>query len=481
MDDLRILTARLDWPSTSTRWWAMQELAARLGKQTTDAATEAALLQRLRERKLEAEVVEVLCIFWMATKGFGYAPTPELANSIPKPSLLAAQLMASLGYVVEDNARDLAQLPGGFELPQDFGGVQGVDLPRIFLTRMRRLEQHAKLPFVGQMAFEWSSNRAAYPDAPYQGDAWHFLRPMGDGFVGHLSTRTALRAISAYLRALGVGKHLWRMPVPLAEECSLLALPVHPTLAFLRPRRPDWYPNSGFDFRGDSNVAEASIKSLLTHIEQARSGDELIAFSSPVFMSMELCVEVSIIRWSQGGGGGIADADLATQLDSFWSGAHALSSSAAGPFSTTTSVLADSLDELIDNESASWPLAGVLDFDRMGYLQHDLYPSRLFVPTVSGTMSVDIVPSGGQLEAKIGDKVVAELCYWNAGWSVARPSQLRGNCGTALISRGTTYREVTRGSLTPLRSFYLWQTRTLTRPSGYGNFTEELTSGVMFV
>ena len=65
MNDLRMLIARLGWPSTSARWWAMQELAARLGESATKVETEYSLLQLLRSRKLEAEVVEVLCIFWI--------------------------------------------------------------------------------------------------------------------------------------------------------------------------------------------------------------------------------------------------------------------------------------------------------------------------------------------------------------------------------------------------------------------------------
>jgi hypothetical protein len=481
MNDLYILIARLGWPSTSTRWWTMQELAARLGDHTTRAPTEAALLQRLHGRKLEAEVVEVLCIFWIAAKEFGYVPAGELAGAIPKPSLLAVLLMANLGFAIEDSAGDLVQLPKGFEVPQDFGGVQGVDLPGKFLTYMEWLEHQTGLPFVPQMAFEWSSNRAAYPDAPHQGDAGHFLRPMGDGFSAHLSTRTALRAISAYLRALGVGKHLWWMPATFAEELSLLALPVHPTLAFLRPRQPDWYPAFGLDFCGDLQATEASLKSLLARIEHARPGDELIAFSAPVLVSMVLCVEVSMVRWSQAAGGSIADADLAAQLESFWSGAPSLSSSATEPFSTTTSVRSGSPDQLIDKESASWPLAGFLDFDRMGYLQLDLYPLRLFAPTLSGTTAVEMVPSGGQVEVRAGAEPIADLCYWNAGWEPVYPSQLGGNCGTALISQGVSYREVPCGSVKPIRSFYLWQVRKLHRDNDYGQFSEELTSGVMFV
>lgn len=480
-DELHILIARLGWPSTSTRWWAMQELALRLAEQATKTATEAALLGHLRERKLEAEVVEVLFIFWLATKGLHYVPSPVLISSIPKPSLLAAMLMADLGFAVVDDAGDLKQLPIGFEAPQDFGGVQGVDLPRFFLTRMMKLEHYTGLPFEGQMAFEWSSNRAAYPDAPYQGDAGHFLRRMGDGFVGHLSTRTAVRAISAYLRTLGVGVHFWKMPVPLAEQFSLSALPLHPTLAFLRPCKPDWYPPSGLDRWADLEATEASLKSLLSQVEQARPGDELIAFSSPVHVSMELCIEVSIIRWSQAAGGNVADAELAAHLSSFWSSARELSSSFATPFATTTSVQPVSFNELIDKESACCPLAGFLDFKRMGYLQHDLFPSRLFVPTLSGTTTVDIVPVGGHLEARLNGEPVAELYYWNAAWGPVRPTQLSGNCGTALISRGTRYRDTSGGSTKAMRNFYLWQLRTLRRKGGYDGFSEELTFGVMFV
>lgn len=167
--------------------------------------------------------------------------------------------------------------------------------------------------------------------------------------------------------------------------------------------------------------------------------------------------------------------------ESFWDREQELSSSTLGPLSTTTSVRAVPLDKLRDEDSASWPLAGFLDFDRIGYLQHDLYPSRLFVPTVSGTASFKIAPSGSQMEAKRNNNTLAELVYWNAGWGPTRPYQLRGICGTALISCGTVYREVPSGSAQPLRSFYLWRVRTLKRDSSYGPFDEELTSEALFV
>lgn len=481
MSDLRILITRLGWPSTSARWWTMQELAARLGEAATKAETECSLLQLLRSRKLEAEVVEVVCIFWMAVKAFGYSPSIVLAESIPLPSPLSDLLVKSCGLSIQASYAGLEEVLEDFEPPDDFDGVQGVDLPRIFRTSMSRLETYSELPFVRQMAFEWTKNRAAYPDAPYQGDPGYFIRPLGDGFVGQLSARAALRAISAYLRTLAVATHFWKMPSELANQKSLLALPIHPTLALLRPRRPNWFP-AVTDFDGDTEeVIEASFRALLARVEAARPGDELISFRSPIVVSMERCVEVSLVRWSQTTNSNIEDVDLAAHLDSFWTHGQVLSSKASSPLSTTTVVVPSTLEQLMDEDCNAWPLAGTLDFERIGYLQHDLYPSRLLLPTMPGVNEVEITPYDGQLQAKVEGQVTADLCYWNAGWGPARPRQFRGNCGTALISRGTAYREGNGAGGSPLRAFYLWQVRTLHRSRGFDELSEVQAKGALFV
>lgn len=481
MDELRILIARLGWPSTSARWWSMQELAARLSEPVMRAETEGALLQLLSSRKLEAEVVEILCIFWMAAQAYGYSPPPKLAESTSKASILSDLLLESLGLLREIDDEELEEVPEEFKIPQDFDGVQGIDLPRIFLTSMDMLENHSRLPFVRQMAFEWAANRAAYPDAPFQGDSGHFLLPLGEGFVGQLSSRTALRAISAYLRTLAVAEDFWGMPTELAEEKALLALPVHPTLALLRPQRPTWLPATT-DFDGDSEAIETSLRALLSRIQTARPGDELLAFSSPIVMSMERCVEVSIIRWSQAAGSTTTDANLAAHLASFWSHGRMLRSAAPEPLSTTTLLAPPHLDGLIiDEKCKAWPLAAPLGLDRLGYLQHDLYPGRLFLPTLPDSDQAQLIPCGGELEVKVDEQVIADLCYWNAGWGVARPVQFGGNCGTALTSRGTSYREGVVSTEGAVRSFYLWQVRTLHRDNTFDRFSQTLTMGAMFV
>ncbi|MBG2711120.1 multidrug DMT transporter permease [Providencia rettgeri] len=476
MNDLRILIARLGWPSTSARWWTMQELAARLGKPETKAETESSLLHLLRLRKLEAEVVEVLCIFWIAVKELNYSPPNFLAENIISPSPLSVLLMNAIGSSIYLSNNDLTLVSEDFIIPDDFDIVQGADLPRIFHTTISRLEAFSHRPFVRQMAFEWTKNRMAYPEAPYQGDAGYFIRPLGDGFAPHFSTRTALRAISAYLRTLAVARHFWEIPAELINQQSLLALPIHPTLAFLRPKRPEWLPTFT-ELNGDSKEIEASLLTLLAQVEVENSGDELIAFSSPISMSMEQCIEVSIVRWLQIGNGDMGETELGSHLESFWREGLMLSSQAQEPLSSTTLVV----PHWVNKDCKAWPLAGTLDLGRIGYLQHDLYPSRLFLPTMVGSENViEITPYKDELQAKIKEQVIAKFHYWNAGWGPAQPRQLKGNCGTALISRGTAYREGAEVNKTQ-RTFYSWQVRILHRNGSYEQFDEKITRGVIFV
>ena len=98
-----------------------------------------------------------------------------------------------------------------------------------------------------------------------------------------------------------------------------------------------------------------------------------------------------------------------------------------------------------------------------------------------GRGQLEVTPCDGGLEIKSGREVVADLCYWNAGWGPVRPIQFGGNCGTALVSRGTAYRASPDGAAPDVRLFYFWRVRTLHRTGAFNSFEEKLTFGVTFV
>lgn len=74
----------------------------------------------------------------------------------------------------------------------------------------------------------------------------------------------------------------------------------------------------------------------------------------------------------------IADADLAAHLENFWLHGGMLRSAAPETLSTTTLLVPPHLGGLMEGRCKAWPL----DLDPIGYLQHDLYPGRLFVPAL---------------------------------------------------------------------------------------------------
>ena len=330
------------------------------------------------------------------------------------------------------------------------------------------------------MAFEWAQNQTAYPESPLQGDFWHFARALGNGFVGPYSARAALRAISAYLRTLVVAERLWGLTSDVVRHYSLMALPIHPTLAALRPSRPAWVPVLG-DFSGATNAIEGILRDVVDRVAAERPGDELIAFSTPVEMTMERCVEVSLVRWVQVGDSKVVEQDLAVHLDSFWRDMPTLPSLPTKPLDRKTWLGPVSFDQLLDVPSASLPLAGRIDFDRMGYLQLNFYPSRLFVPTLVGDAQTEVRQVGATLEVLKDEQVMADYVHWNAGWGPVRPGPLSGACGAALVSRGTTYREFLAAEGQVARSFYLWQVRLLHRSNTYDAFDENLERGVFFI
>lgn len=479
MNDLSILIARLGWPIPSTRWWTMQELSSRLVDFSSRHETESALLKCLSSRKLEAETIEVLCIFWMAVSSQKYSLPPDIVNVVSKPSILSDIIVSSSGGKTSSAVLDVQLFSTEFVPPEDFDKIQGSDVPRIFHSTLYNLERHTRLPFLKQMAFEWVKNSEAYPENPCQGNRFHFSRSFGDGFIPQFSARAALRTISAYLRTLAVGWRFWGMPRELIEEYSLLALPINPSLAFLRPNIPDWFPDENL-FSGINFSAECACKNLIEKYKEYSPNDELLAFNSPVVMSENYCVELSLIRWRLASGRKYDEIDVDGYLDAIEGGASHAKCQVPDPMDVNSSYVSPLWEISIEEQGKIFPLANLMGYERLGYLQCDLYPSRLFIPTLSAEI-LEIVPVGGHVEVNNHGELIAELSYWNVGWSTARLKGLGGSCGTALVSNGVKYRENIDCGNNNIRDFYFWKVKKFHREFPYQGFSESSESGTFFV
>jgi len=479
MNDLSILIARLSWPTPSTRWWTMQALSSRLVDCSSRSETESALLKYLSSRKLEAETIEVLCIFWMAVSSQKYSLPPDIVKVVSKPSILSGLIINSSGGEANSETLDVELFPAEFVPPEDFDKIQGSDVPRIFHSTLYNFERHTRLPFLKQMAFEWVKNSETYPENPYQGDHFHFSRPLGDGFIPQCSARAALRTISAYLRTLVVGWKFWGMPRELIEEYSLLALPVNPSLAFLEPRVPDWFPDENL-FLDSIFSTECACKYLIEKYKEYSPDDELLAFSSPVVMSENHCVELSLVRWCLVSDGEHSEVDMNEYFDVIEGGSLYAELQVSDLIDIESSYVSPPGELSIEEHGKIFPLANLIGFERLGYLQCDLYPSRLFIPALN-TERLEIVPSDGQIEVNAQGKLIATLSYWNVGWSAAKLKGSGGNCGAALVSNGVSYLENIGYGKNEVRNFYFWSVRKFQREFYYQDFSETCESGVFTV
>ena len=91
-------------------------------------------------------------------------------------------------------------------------------------------------------------------------------------------------------------------------------------------------------------------------------------------MSMDRCVEVSVVRWAQAAGGSVADEGLAEHVKDLWTtGGRLARSDLQEPLGTTTVLESPSSSRDSRSGEQGWPLAKPIDFERLGYLQHDLY------------------------------------------------------------------------------------------------------------
>ncbi len=201
--DLAMLLARLDWPVPSVRWWAIQEVASLLASEEFGGQVETALIEQLSAAFFETEVTELLFVFWLASRD-GYLVPDKLGTAIAARSQLTLLLLQDAGYSGVSHgllSSPLLLAPSSFSPPDDLVRAEGSEVPRIFGTILRRLEQNSGHPFLAQFAFEWTSGlrrgRAIWLDAS------HFYSRTREGVTGQFVSQASHRGRSCLSPSLG--------------------------------------------------------------------------------------------------------------------------------------------------------------------------------------------------------------------------------------------------------------------------------------
>lgn len=477
--ELRFLIARSKWPVPAVKWWALQQLATLLASEFVEQV-EVELYRALAEAKLETEVEELLCCFWLA-KQAGYNPSVILPTHInaksPASTLILDDLFKPLLFDGKSRS-PLILAPAEFKAPADFEDAQGTTVPRIFKTLLEGLEKPQLPPFVKQFAFEWETTANLYPEAPLQRDVGYFLGYSREDMTGQFEIRATQRGRSAFLRTLAVAQEICGAPQRLIDEHVQVALPFDPTLAALRPNMPSWLPMWNKDLQPNEPEIEGFINLSIQQLVESDPGMVPLSISLPLYISENRILDLQVVRWAQWEEKPI-DAEGLISRHKQRLGAQGAGWCSVKGFQKTTSVPLFQLSKFIDAETCAAPSVFEPGRWRRGYLHSDLCARGILFPasTVKGR-EVKVQPVEGDLEFVIDTTRLGKWGYWNAGWNACHPQATKSFCGTALIADGEALSLLWDNN--PIRHFYLWSCTTLMREESYSKYVLQNTYGSVF-
>ena len=469
-----MLLARLDWPIPSVRWWAIQEVASLLTSETYGGQVEAALIEYLSAAKFETEVVELLFVFWLATQD-GYAVPDKLGTAITARSQLSSLLLHDAGYSGASKgslSSPLLLAPTTFQQPEDLVKALGSEVPRIFETLLRGLEKKSNYPFLAQYAFEWTSSLTRRQAIWL--DVTHFYSREREGVTGQFVSQASHRGRSAYLRVLEVAREYWGLPDRVATDYSLMALPIEPLLAKLRPARPTWLVQWSPELTADSETLSTYVRNLVTRFEHENGNQVLGAFSCLIHQSNLEVLDLTITLWSR-----LSDAKVGAQHlteltsnEKLHNKLHLDGLSMAGWCEPD-----DSLSKLANSGAKTIPVAGRAYPTRYGYLNTEVTSRGIYAPLqMIGDTVIEVSPLDTMLAYSMNKVVVGTSQIWNMEWQPYHLREIGPHCGICLM---LIKDNLPLFQVRPKEYLYLWELKKLSRRQEHEPYSSESIFGII--
>jgi hypothetical protein len=476
--DCRLLLARAHWPIPMVKWWALQELALHLVNDGVSSDVASEICKALASCRLETEVLELLWVFWLV-RGKVDCTKIDIASCIKAASIGSSMLLGDILKCggAEGTIRTPLQLaPEGFSAPKDFVNANGTMVPRICFSILRRMELETKLPLTTQYAFEWSQNESLYPEETLQSNFRYFYAPPVEDMAGQFVTRASHRGRSAFLRVLTLAQSKWGLPKRDLEKCALVAMPLDPLLARLRPGRPAWLSNWPLSADLDSASLTAFVDTLSTTAATKEQGTVSLSLSAPIIVRQELLAELDVTLWAQFEQRPVDAEELWTHYDRIRE-TVSFESDVTGGLSEQVSRAFVPISDIIHNDSLALPTAAAFLPWRHGYLHSDLYSRGVMLP-VSTVRAKQVLaqPSGDGIKLSVGGEEFGHWLYWCENWNPYHLRDGRALCGALLTANVSKIASL--WGRTPARYFYLWKCTRFSRERPYEHFSKTVDYGM---
>jgi hypothetical protein len=453
LQSAKILVSRLSWPVPKIKFQVASQIAGMLCNKIQTVNLELLLFEELEKKSFESEVIEILSVFWLA-KQKGYVVKGDIALHIKARSSLSDMILEDIQSEVNgygDYAEEL--IPNFNDYPNDFGfqKAQGTEVPLIFYSELKSLEEETGIPFLSLYRSEWvnSCNRIE----PRWDNVDYFLSNDRKS-TGQFFTRNSHRGRSAFLNVLNIAKNVFDMPRNYAESVSTFAFPIEPVYISSIQSKPIWIS----EWKKGQDVSESNIREYISHCVAGYSGVlGLGALSFPLKIDSDMWLDVTIVLSKK-----------TNQSDVEFSISHGDIGFSFGDKLRTDLQFMTKLGTYSKYDNCH-PLFGTVNpYARIGYWLIDLESRGLYIPFSSE--KIRATHSDCKTTFILGEKEIAESIFWSSVNSISRPKLIKSTYGTYTLFDKNNVDEWVGNDMQGKADVYLCSVSVLTRENHYDEF-----------
>jgi hypothetical protein len=220
------------------------------------------------------------------------------------------------------------------------------------------------------------------------------------------------------------------MPGRVASDYSLMALPIDPLLAKLRPVRPTWLVQWPPEQSANVETLSTYVLNLVTRFEHENGNQILGALSCLIYHSNLEVMDLTVTLWAR-----LSDTRIDAQhlaeptLDEEWHNKlHLDDLSTAGWCEPDISIC-----KLANDCAKTIPVTGRVDPTRHGYLNTEVTSRGIYVPLqIIGDTIVEVSPLDTMLSYSINGVVLGSSQIWNMEWQPYHRRETGPHCGMCL-------------------------------------------------
>lgn len=448
-----LLVTRLQWPFTSIKQWTASELSTLLAVNDTQKIIEARLLKSLKSRKLESEVIEILCVFWMACQK-GYHPTIALGEYVFARSCLSDQLLNAIDF----KTCNYGYYQGNFDINSDlieresnFRKNLGTEFPLIYLSTCEDLEEKYSIPLTENFQHEWNKT---FINEPRLHDTYRYFLERGN--TGQFYTLNSHRARSAYLRVFEVAKRHYGMPEDYANFYSIKALPLETAYLNFLPSRAPWFTKWDILNGYSTEALKEYLRNLIKVCNTSNKGQVLGALSFPIEFSPNLHLDITCTI--------INDKNEATERSQIVSIGMLLERNLEYRYLKSKAITFDNFSFV----GTAFP------HHRYGHWSIEQDSRGIYIPIIPDTEVKIIGQSDNNLiKYLLNDMEFGVSGYWNNEWKRSYPSEMKSKCATYTLLSPQYFHYIEN---TETEFKYICKVNIASRERDYSDFKfEELT------